>query len=268
MIKQLQYRMTTFYDVVSGTIKKNHLRVQKDLFTLCDAIADLPLEEKENYELQISDIIGMIPTYMLNSSLKQRDIYTHILQSSYRTDLFVLLHNIIFKIDHKEKYRPMKKENLTPFQFTVNDTPPILKLTPQVKIHSIEEVEKEIQKTKERQKDLEPILLEWHNEQTTKMQEVNISYKAIPEMINAIRDLIISIRRNMISSQVSEFILLFEDINKVILSEHPDQTTISTLINECLKENGWFSTRIYPSPDKTKLIKIAKDLHHILELIA
>jgi len=259
-------QMATFYEVISDTTKKNKLLVTSDLFKLCDAITSLPIKEKQDYAAQITDILSRIPNYLLNSNSKQREQYTYALEKSYRSELFILLHNIIFKIDHQEPYLPRPKTHTSSYPFVTNSSKPINIVNPKEK--TLADYDKEIEKAKEEQKELEPKLLEWHKDTSVTTEDYNANYKAVPEMINAIRELILSIRKNVMSSQVTEFILLFEDINKVILSEHPDQMTISTLVNDCLKDNGWSASGFYSQPDKTKLTKIAKELHQILEIIA
>jgi len=258
--------MMSLYIVLTNIVVNNGLKTTDDLFKLIDDLASLSQKEREDYEIQISDILCKIPNYMLNASIKQRDQYKYALQSSYRSEFFILINNIIYKIDHNEPYLP-KKQNVTSFPFT-SESKPVLTLKPKVKDITLADIEKEIQNTKEQQKKLEPILLEWHKETQLTSQDYEANYKAVPEMINAIRDLILNIRKNVMNSQITEFILLFEDINKVILSEHPDQMTIYTLINDCLKENGWSESGFYSPPDKTKLTKIAKELHQILDMVA
>ena len=256
----------SLYIVLTNIVINNGLKTTNDLFKLIDDLASLSQKEREDYEIQISDILCKIPNYMLNASIKQRDQYKYALQSSYRSEFFILINNIIYKIDHNEPYLP-KKQNVTSFPFT-SESKPVLKLKPQVKDITLADIEKEIQNTKEQQKKLEPILLEWHKETQLTSQDYEANYKAVPEMINAIRDLILNIRKNVMNSQITEFILLFEDINKVILSEHPDQMTIYTLINDCLKNNGWSESGFYSPPDKAQLTKIAKELHQILDMVA
>jgi len=258
--------MASLYKVLTNTVINNGLKTTDDLFKFIDDLASLPSNEKEDYELQISDLLCKIPNYMLNTSTSQRHQCKYALQSSYRTGLFILINNIIYKIDHNEPYLP-KKQNVSSFPF-ISESKPVLKLKPQVKDKTLADIEKEIQNTKEHQKDLEPKLLEWHKETQLTTQDYEANYKAVPEMINVIRDLIINIRKNVMTSHITEFILLFEDIIKVILSEHPDQMTIYTLINDCLKENGWSESGFYSPPDKAKLTKIAKELHQILDMVA
>ena len=270
--------MTSFYNVLTTTVKENGLKTEQDLHKFIDDLYSLQQSEKDKYNPQITDIFNKIPEYVLNSS--QRKQYYRVLSSTYRSELFTLIHNIIFKIDHNITYYS-RKESHTTYPFSINSSYTINTLKKQPKNDPIPEeyptpveiplsendkkIMAEIDEATKKQEEIK--LIEWKNTDPVVTQQ-EITYKAVPEMINALRELILGIRRNSVTNQVIEFVLVFEDINKFILSEHPDQTSISTLVSECLKENGWNVAGFYSEPDKVKLNKIAKELHQILEMIA
>ena len=274
--------MTSFYNLLTTTVKENGLKTELDLHNFIDNIYLLPQPEREKYNLQITDIFNKIPDYVLNSS-QHKQTY-RVLSTVYRSELFTLIHNIIFKIDHNITYYS-RKEIHTAYPFAINSSYTINTSKEQPKqsfkhdqipedyptpveiplSENDKKIMAEIDEATKKQEEIK--LIEWKNTDPVVTQQ-EITYKAVPEMINALRELIIGIRKNIVTNQVVEFVLVFEDINKFILAEHPNQSSISTLVTECLKENGWNVAGFYSDPDKSKLNKIAKELHQILELIA
>lgn len=272
--------METFYDIINHADATMKFRTTDDLFKLIDYLTQLPPEEKKLYDVQINDIIFKIPEGLRILSVQQRKLFTYSLQNDFRSDFIMFLYKILHKLNHNEMYNSETNK-------------PVVQ--PKVKSYYEALVDETQKKIKEASKPKDPIEiltneLNYYNPTTNSFENLleldyypdikNTpstltandydvgNYKAIKEMLTAIIELVKNIRKNTMSSQVSEFILTFEDIAKVILSEHPDQITVYTIVCDCLKDNGWTSSGFYSPPDKTKLIKIAKGLQEILEMVS
>jgi len=107
----------SFYKVIEDAVKKiSSVKTSEDLFVIIDAIRDLPQTEKAAYALQIKDIYKLVPYYLLASTPTERLHHCFALEKSYKSQISILLHNIMYKLDHDLVYISTPREQVySPF---------------------------------------------------------------------------------------------------------------------------------------------------------